>query len=411
MKGVVRLKNHIIIWGAGNQGREAYYNLKREYDIVGFFDSDITRIGTEVVDGKRILKYQKQNLLIVIACQKWKDVSCALLQKGLKPFADFIPYNVLQNTHIYLHDLMDCFDIIDIQEYFYRVKKGKKLAMIFGNCQTEIIANMLEYNNSFNSNYVLLRVPQIHLYRDEEQVEQIFYKNNIMQMVDLFIYQKVRENNRFYARLGTDNILKQVRSNCRSLSIHNIYFDGYFIQYDANDDRYFRNLDQKDFPYTDGIVDLLLEEKRNTNEIVNIICNESLYTEKQIKEKCNQSINNLKEREKFVDVPIVDYIEENYCKEQLFYTYNHPKNIVLYEYVNRLLKSLGIDRIDSFTEEELNMEFGTLRINNFPILPCVVKALGLKKYEYKMRISHISTKLITVEEYIREYIFRCYGME
>lgn len=404
------MKSRIVIWGAGKQGRDAYYHLNRRYDIEGFLDSDITKTGIEVVDHKKVLADQGQRFFIVIACQKWMEVSNVLLNRGLKFLNDFIPYNMLIKKHICLHNLIDCFDISDIIEYLSRIKETKKLALIYGNCQTEIIANMLEYNVEFNRQYVLLRVPQIHLYRNEEQIEQIFYKSNIMQKMDLFIYQRVNENNRFHSKLGTENILKQFNNNIKSLAIHNIYFDGYFPQYDANDERYFRNLNKKDFPYTDGIVDLMIKEKKSSDEIVTLISSEDLLSEKEVKEKCEQSISNLREREKIVDVPIVDYIEENYCNEQLFYTYNHPKNIVIYEYVKRLLKCLGIEKNDEFTEEELNIEFGTLRINNFPIFPCVIKALGLKKYEKKVRISHISTNLITIEDYIREYIYRCYGV-
>ena len=404
------MKNQIVIWGAGNQGREAYYNLSRYFETLGFYDSDHGKIGLEIVDGKRVLEYQREKTLIVIACAKWMEVSRVLQNRGLRLLEDFIPYNMLLKKRIWLNDLMDCFTVSDLLEYLCEIRKNKKLALIYGNCQTDIIANMLEYNSGFTKQYMLLRVPQIHLYRDEEQIDQIFYKNGIMQMIDLFIFQNVKDNNRFSPNLGTDNILTQMNDKCRKLPIHNIYFDGYFIQYDADDDRYFNNLNQKDFPYTDGIVDRLIKDKRSVDEIINIISDENLETKEKILEKCEISINNLRQREEHVEVPIVDYIEKKYMNEQLFYTYNHPKTKVIYEYVKRMLNTLGIDKIDEFTEEELNMEFGTLRINNFPVLPCVIKALGLRKFESKMRISHISHRLVTLDEYFREYIYRCYGI-
>lgn len=407
------MKKSIVIWGAGTQGRAAYYRLNKQFNIIGFLDSDSEKKNKKIVDGKRVLDQEKckKKFYIVIACGRWMDVAHKLQEKGLNFLVDFIPYNMFLKKNIYLNDLLDDFGAADTVLYLKEVKKTRKIALIYGNCQTEIISNMLEYNNDFEMQYMLVRVPQIHLYRDEDQIEQIFYKNKIMQLIDLFIYQNVRENNRFYPRLGTDMILKQFNNHCRKMPIHNIYFDGYFVQYDANNDRYFQNLDQKDFPYTDGIVNTLLEEGKSVSEILDTICNENLYSEEEIQKKCKQSIENLKHREKYVEVPIVDYIENNYMKEQLFYTYNHPKNIVIYEYVKRILKALEIDKFDDFTEEELNMEFGTLRINNFPIFPCVIKSLGLKKYESKVRISHISPKLIGIEEYIREYIYRCYGIE
>ena len=76
------------------------------------------------------------------------------------------------------------------------------------------------------------------------------------------------------------------------------------------------------------------------------------------------------------------------------------------------MKTIGIEKTDKFTEEEMNMEFGTLGMaNSFPVFPCVIKALGLKKYDTKAHISNVSSNLITMDAYIREYIYRCYETE
>ena len=406
--------NRIVIWGAGVRGREAYYKLKREFDIVGFLDSDIKKRDTEIVDGRKVLGLEiyEKNMLIVIACEKWIEVLRALQEQGLKFLVDFIPYHMLQRKKIRLNDLLDCFGVSDTILYLKEIKKSRKLALIYGNCQTEIIANMLEFNHDFDRRYVLLRVPQIHLFRNEEQIEQIFYKNNIMQLVDLFIYQNVKENNRFCNRLGTNTLLKQFCNKCRKIPIHNIYFDGYFIQTETNEGRYMENFIQKDFPYTDVIVSTLLKRGKSVDEIINLLKDENLVPYSRIVERCETSFENLRQRERHVEVPIVDYIKENYRKEQLFYSCNHPKNIVIYEYTKRIMNSLGINKIDYFTEEEMNMEFGTLgQANSIPVFPCVIKALGLKKYDSKVRISNVSSRLIPMEEYIREYIYRCYDIK
>lgn len=407
------MKNQIIIWGAGVRGKEAYYALRKRFDIVGFLDSDIRKKDTEIVDGKRVLGQEayEKDTLIVIACGKWMEVLQTLKERGLVFPVDYIPYHMLLGKKIRLHELLDCFGTESVLSFLKEVKKFKKIALLYGNCQTEIIANMLEYNRDFERQYLLLRVPQVHLYRDEKQVEQIFYQNGIMQMVDLFIYQNVKGNNRFCAKLGTHTILQQINHDCRKMPIHNIYFDGYFIQSDVYDDIFWKNFLQKDFPYFDKIVNGFLEEGKSADEIISLVKDENLFSCGEVIEHCEASIHNLREREKSVEIPIVDYIEENYKKEQLFYTHNHPKNFVIYEYVGRMLKALGIDNMDEFTKEELNMEFDTLRIPSFPVYPCVTKALGLKEYELKMCISNVSSRLITMEEYIREYIHRCYEIE
>ena len=403
------MKKKVVIWGAGNQGRDAYYHLRDRYEVAGFYDSDLTKTGKEIVDGKQVLAYRVHEFFIVVACGKWMEVVRNLQERGLVVQEDFLPYHMLERRSLRLHDMMACIGADGIKKYLDTVRETKQIALVYGNCQTEIIANMLEYNKDFHNRYALLRVPQIHLYTDENQIKEIFYENGLMKKMDLFIYQNVKEENRFHPLLGVEHILEQMSVRCKKLCIHNIYFDGYFIQYDADENRYFSNMDQKDFPYTDSIVHELVTEGKGIDEIIEMINKTDFIAPEAVWEKCEKSIENLRRREEKVDVPIVDYIEKHYREEQLFYTYNHPKNIVIYEYVKRILKAIGIGNTDEFTEEELNLAFGTLRINNFPVFPCVISALGLKKYERKVRISHISTGLITMNEYIREYIVRCYG--
>lgn len=403
-----RMKLNIVIWGVGNQGKDAYYDLKKNYNIEGFLDSDSKKLHTMVTDGKEVIDFETNKSLIVLASHHWIDISKLLMEKGLRLFSDFIPYHMFNMKKIRLDELFDCFDIKSIVQYLNRAKCMKKVALIYGNCQTEIIANMLEYNTEFARQYMLLRVPQVHLYRSDKQIEMLLYSDEIMKLIDLFIFQNVREDNRYNERLGTNNIQKMLSESCRKLSIHNIYFDGYFIQYDANEKRYLNNMNEKEFPYTDGIVHAFVNEGKKVDEILALINDEKLVSQDKILRHCKKSIDNLRKREKFVDIHITDYIEKNYCNEQLFYTHNHPKDTVIFEYTKRILTAIGIDEVSEFTEEELNMEFGTLRINNFPIFPCVIKALGLGKYESKMRIFYSSSRLVTMDEYIKEYIFRCY---
>lgn len=405
------MKRQIVIWGGGKEGKNAYYKLIKEYEIMGFLDSDVQKNNLEVVDGKRILSISYELYFIVIACVQWNEVSKKLIEYGLYLYKNFIPYNMLVMKDIRLNYLLDCFGAKSIIEYLKRIKYSKKLALIYGNCQTEIIANMLEYNNEFKEQYFLLRVPQVHLYKNEEQIQEIFYKNNIMKLVDLFIYQNVKEDNRYCKKLGTDNILREVSNTCRKLPILNIYFDGYFVQWENNDEKYLRNMKDKNFPYYDKFIDSFVKKGKSVGESIKLLLSNDLLDKNEIIDKCKKSINILKEKEKFVDVFIADYIEENYWKHQIFYTHNHPKNIVIYEYVKRILNTIKIEKIDDFTEEELNLEFGNLRINNFPIFPCVINALGLRKYETKMRIFDITPELLTIENYIKEYIYRCYGKE
>lgn len=56
------------------------------------------------------------------------------------------------------------------------------------------------------------------------------------------------------------------------------------------------------------------------------------------------SIHELYLREKYCDIKITDFIEENYKEEQLFYSPNHPNERLINEYVNRMIEYLGYKR-------------------------------------------------------------------
>ena len=147
------MKDQIAIWGAGIRGREAYYELKKKFHIVGFLDSDIRKKDMEIVDGKRVLGQEVcvKDTLIVISCGKWLEVLQTLKGRGLNVLVDYIPYHMLLGKKICLHEMLDCFGTENTLLYLQEVKKHKKIALLYGNCQTEIIANMLEYNHDFES--------------------------------------------------------------------------------------------------------------------------------------------------------------------------------------------------------------------------------------------------------------------
>ena len=69
---------------------------------------------------------------------------------------------------------------------------------------------------------------------------------------------------------------------------------------------------------------------------------EDFFSTDAVYKAVEQSLLELKKREEDVDVVISDYISENYDKRQLFYSFNHPINEVLVEYVWRILDFLGL---------------------------------------------------------------------
>ena len=80
-----------------------------------------------------------------------------------------------------------------------------------------------------------------------------------------------------------------------------------------------------------------------------------------------------RELEQQLDIAVSGFVEQNFAKERLFYTYNHPANAVLYEVVRQMLDKLDYgDVVVPRIEREL------LRYDYFPIAPAVRKYLALE---------------------------------
>ena len=77
---------------------------------------------------------------------------------------------------------------------------------------------------------------------------------------------------------------------------------------------------------TDTIIQLY-EEGYSKNEIIQMRADGKI--DFKLKEKFTKSLNIMRDREKTLDIKIVDFIELNYKENQLFLSHNHPTNIVL----------------------------------------------------------------------------------
>lgn len=402
--------DNIAIWGTGKLGKKYYFRLRDYCDVKCFFDNDIRKVGQEIVEGIKLEQYNDQKYYIIVASGWWKEISIQLQKDGLKLVKDFLPVNLLFAEKIRLDELLEVFKMEDVMEYFRLVKKDKGLAMVYGNCQMESICNMLEFNASFRNDFALLRIPPIHLYKNKSQINEIFY-SRIISEIDLFICQNVSLKNGYAIELSSEMISRQLKPQCRIIRIHNIYFDGYFLQIDntiarktaGNSERYW-------FPYWDRYIHNFKHEGLKTKSIVDIITDADFIPKEEILEKCGKSIAELQKREMNVDVGVAEYIKRRYSVRQLFYTRNHPCNEVLYVYTNSLLEILNYEKNPQMSESEMNMHFGSMKYCDWPLYPSVVSALGLQSWEkYLYTYTLIDTQLYRFDEFIREYIGRCYG--
>ena len=146
-------------------------------------------------------------------------------------------------------------------EILNSVKKQseKKVAIIFGNCQTEKLKNFLLNNKIFIEKYFVIQIPPVCNYLADKNIA--YFQENFWSLCDLFISQRISNDNRFNPVLATQKIPLLLPEYAKIIWGPNVYFDGYFIQYSGHN---LRNIDTDKhqsgrFPSNDKFVDAFLD--------------------------------------------------------------------------------------------------------------------------------------------------------
>lgn len=400
-------KPEIAIWGTGNIAKKFYYENGFRFDIKYFIDN---------YEPKNCLKHLKiynpnqielKRYKIIIAIAEWKSVSKQLKEQGLVFYKDYIPYDWLEKDEIPYMDIMteiiEKADEEDIVQYY---QNGRKIAFINGNCQVSRIKQYLKQNKMFSDNYVFLDIPAIHILQQNE-VEMLMRHKEIFKKIELFITQNISFHNAFDYRLSNEYLIHLMSKNVQYVRIPNLFFDVYFPQggkeQDVMKDSYVRYM----FPYNDAIIDELSEKKGFTgggytvDEITQIINLEELFTPNFLEWVVEYRMKQLKERESKCDIKMMDYIEEHYLNEQLFYSRNHPTNRVLKEESIRILHHINSKWNETIEHEE---DIGPLSVWEEFIYPSVLNGMRLNftKSKYSDGVSKCKC---TMNDEIRKYLF------
>lgn len=414
---VLEKRTKIAIWGTGLYAKKLYKLECKEYEVVCFYDNDKGKWGQKLygIPVKEWRHHQK-NVKIIIASSYWEEILKQLLEYGLQLLHDVIPFHFLHCKSIRYHELKNIsMEGTDILYLMQKLKGSKKLAVIYGNCQTAMLREILLLNPCFADKYFFIIIPTVCDYNAGEEMRELWNTllehDGFWKQIDLFLCQKVNESNRFCCDLATDNLIKKLSSKCQVITIMNIFFNGYFIQQTENRNNVMEEIQQSGlFPYGDIFVDELLKRGFKEEDILEQIQDENFIAPEVIDQAVYQSLSELKKREKNADVVISDYIELNYKERQLFYSPNHPVNTVLIEYARRLIRYMGL--VDSEIREDIvYVKVGCLKGQDIPVYPSVIKRLGMKEYDISYYINRYIEPdfLVGFEEYIKKYIWYCFS--
>lgn len=410
----------VAIWGTGDTGQSWYWAAKSVVSVECFFTNTEERIGSTIFDVP-VKKWTPDNdIFIIIASKFWKDIALQLMRAGKKPIRDFMPWFTYR---AYMRNIsyQGIYETRTLSSWgggqYGKIRdcllENKKIAVIYGNCQTGYYDRLFATCKPFYSDYIIVETGKVCEYAEDMYWNTLLHDKDFWESVDLFIYQTVDEANRFSPLVASDNILRLLRSDCKRVNIVNLFFDGYFPQLAKSTARLLSHIQQSGlFPFGDKYVDGFLEQGKTLSEILSRVKREDFIPLDEIKKGAESSLKELERREKTADVKIVDYLRAHYKEKQLFYSTNHPCCEVLDEYARRIFQFIGEKYARDFPDkEDVFLQRETLQGQDIPVYPSVIRALELEQYEkryYPNRymLNHADT-LLDFEEYMTLYIQVC----
>lgn len=243
--------------------------------------------------------------------------------------------------------------------------------LILANCQGPALAKILEKVIDEKGNRLFEVLPLKPVYELTHEQQPLL--EDLCRQCDILLYQP-HIKHRFTPEWRTSDFWVSITSARHVISFPSLYFAGYNPELTYLRDKKNRHLNAGFVDYHDKRIVKLFLEGKSDNEIKH-----SFHRLQPVREDVEAVLNETlvelrrREREQNLDIAVADFVEENFTRERLFYTYNHPANTVLYEVVRQLLSRLDYaDLPVPAVEQEL------LRYDYFPIAPAVRKYLGLQ---------------------------------
>ena len=269
----------------------------------------------------------------------------------------------------------------------------KKKICISGNCVTEKIPLFLKTNHNFTTLYDMDILKPIHTVTKDDVDD---FKKSVM-TCDVFLTQPISGHKYIELGIDTESLKKIMKPTAKLFLMPVPYFKGYFPEQFYLHDNIGSLVGTHEglpSPYHNKIIFWGYTMGKSVEEVYDFLYNNNNM--KNIDKLVIESLSELSRREEYLAFRISDFILENYSDKRLFWTINHPSNIMIQYIASEILRILGIKKyfwqrrptVKKIPEECL-AEYVT------PILPSITNQLKLK---------NMSTKENTyTKEYIQQY--------
>lgn len=299
---------------------------------------------------------------------------------------------------------LNMMELKEFDDYYWKEALFKKITVINANCYGPIIKDALQRSELFNSKYMIYSIPTVY------ENGKGYIDENLLKNCDVFIHQDIQTTNKFGYKLSDKYCKTFLKEDCVDICIPNLVGMGKCIFYNCDADNE-RNMCETGpfeyglFPFSDGNIDELISKNMDNKEIVSVLLKPEHFNSDLVKVNCKNIFDKYKQREKNWDIKVINYIEKNFRKRKCFYDLYHPTEFIFEFILEKLFSLMGM-------RDDKEIYVPPMDISEMPIYPAVGAALELEYSDFEIRKSVWGGKLrphMSVEEYIKEYIFWCYG--
>jgi hypothetical protein len=234
---------------------------------------------------------------------------------------------------------------------------NKKNILFYGTCQSKGIKDVLNLSDNDFIQY------HIQCYSTNITKDEL---NNILHVCDIIITQPVPDNYRDVDYLSTTYIINTCKKDCKVLIYQRQYFNFYYydtLYYKINNEDLHK---PNDYHYQE-MINYYKNNKSCSDYINNIVNNKNLKSKEELDYIANESIQYLFDRDRdirdqylkgntgnIIYISIVQYIKDNYKKKLLFYSMNHPTNILLQYIAEKIIDKLNFNNSINYNADPLN---------------------------------------------------------
>lgn len=272
--------------------------------------------------------------------------------------------------------------------------RKKFVCIVFGNCAAGVQANILRRENEFSKIYKITFIKSIiHPTKGASKVP----------------YDKVKKCSLLLLQRGHlqfPEFYNDLPSSCRKISFPILRLDSLWPlqRMDPRNKPDPKNgFEMGRYPYGDLLVIKLLKKGLTPEQVLKKYMSTNINKLVDMDKIHRRNLANWKELDSKCDLPLMWYVKENFNKEKLFWTLNHPCPKLLVKQINLILEALGMSGLSRKIISKIDKK-QPLSQFHLPIHPQVIRYFNLEWADIDTKYRYYDGKFYGFEEYLKRYI-------